>query len=1009
MRRNAGTKSKVNMIVYGDEHDSEPRSLEYPHRSPFQRGSQDTFLLTTPFSMGTIQYIRIWHDNAGGSWFLSRIMVIDLQTDERYYFICNRWLAVDEEDGQVERLVPLASKEELTEFGHLFVARTRRNLSDSHLWFSVLARPANSRFTRVQRLSCCLCLLLMSMMASGMYYERENDSANVQHVGQFVFTWEQVLIGIISSLIVFPINLIVVQIFRNVRPKPKVKPKKPPPQLPSLSFTKDNIENYNHLKESSDESTKGSNNSLDSSRERNNRTRLSINDVHTDVDRASFTDSPLLIDRRLSTAYEIAPTSRWRRAVLFFKKRNSLPYQAVYLAWFLVFAFSTGSAVVVVLYGMQFENVKSLQWLFSSVVSFVQDILITQPLKVLGLAVFFALVVKKPDQGEFQITEEALKLAEDEEFLQQSNQTGEKTNKAKLLPPDQAKLIAMRTARMKERKMYSVIREVVTYYFFVALLLTIAYTHRSPTAFYQTTNMVNMIGASFTKITNQREFWNWTQNDLLDSLFPGTWYNGAERKRDGYMADGYSQMVGGARMRLLRIKQESCQVPSEVYGITNECYGEYYITGDDKNDYTPGWNITKYATRISWDDMPWRYQNSTQLGGYPFWAKLTTYGGAGRDCGKESCIERAVHKSGLTCTRPLTISRPSISTVYSSSTKIDACNALSNIACVAGACKEGASSPPACLPRVRPFFLSPTTSKRLLRRLLATPTQLSSLKRPFRSYPKPLFQSEADCEAIVQCFILGQIKLIFTAHSATRFYTPDFRSCTIPRVPNLSPYKLRLNKHFSDVFPYALVVRCTYLPRSFSDFLCDLRRVMFIGTSPPFCHLVPRSIFTEMRDTNRILGPLFFFGFMFMMSFVLINMFLSIVVDSFLVVKHDNDKQSNEYEIVDFIIERFKLWSGIGKTRRPHSRRRVLWDTAACRVKAINAFRDREHSVTIAGLHKDMVSELENRLEKLVVRTDVLYDELFPEKRRSKITGKQGAVKVKLPLSKADLLQGRTG
>ena len=101
MRRNAGTKSKVSMIVYGDEHDSEPRSLEYPERSPFQRGSQDTFLLTTPFSMGTIQYIRIWHDNAGGSWFLSRIMVIDLQTDERYYFICNRWLAVDEEDGQV--------------------------------------------------------------------------------------------------------------------------------------------------------------------------------------------------------------------------------------------------------------------------------------------------------------------------------------------------------------------------------------------------------------------------------------------------------------------------------------------------------------------------------------------------------------------------------------------------------------------------------------------------------------------------------------------------------------------------------------------------------------------------------------------------------------------------------------------------------------------------------------------------------------------------------------------
>lgn len=38
--------------------------------------------------------------------------------------------------------------------------------------------------------------------------------------------------------------------------------------------------------------------------------------------------------------------------------------------------------MVIVLYGMDFKNVKSLQWLFSSCVSFVQDVFITQPLKV---------------------------------------------------------------------------------------------------------------------------------------------------------------------------------------------------------------------------------------------------------------------------------------------------------------------------------------------------------------------------------------------------------------------------------------------------------------------------------------------------------------------------------------------------------------------------------------------------------------------------------------------------
>lgn len=84
---------------------------------------------------------------------------------------------------------------------------------------------------------------------------------------------------------------------------------------------------------------------------------------------------------------------------------------------------------------------------------------------------------------------------------------------------------------------------------------------------------------------------------------------------------------------------ESCQVPTEVYGITNECYGEYFISKDDKNDYTEGWqNITTYDTEIWWDDMQWRYQNGTQLDGYPFWATLNTYSGGG--CVLYLCINK---------------------------------------------------------------------------------------------------------------------------------------------------------------------------------------------------------------------------------------------------------------------------------------------------------------------------------------------------------------------------------
>lgn len=39
--------------------------------------------------------------------------------------------------------------------------------------------------------------------------------------GHIEFTWQQVMIGVQSSIIMFPINLLIVSIFRNTRPREK--------------------------------------------------------------------------------------------------------------------------------------------------------------------------------------------------------------------------------------------------------------------------------------------------------------------------------------------------------------------------------------------------------------------------------------------------------------------------------------------------------------------------------------------------------------------------------------------------------------------------------------------------------------------------------------------------------------------------------------------------------------------------------------------------------------------
>lgn len=214
---------------------------------------------------------------------------------------------------------------------------------------------------------------------------------------------------------------------------------------------------------------------------------------------------------------------------------------------------------------------------------------------------------------------------------------------------------------------------------------------------------------------------------------------------------------------------------------------------------------------------------------------------------------------------------------------------------------------------------------------------------------------------------------------------------------------------FSIIWGIVFLAYTMFASLVFGPVLYNYRSIMASLTSL-LSLMLGRTAYFEMRDTNRVLGPLFFFGFMFMMSFVLINMFLSIVVDSFIVVKHDNDKQSNEYEIVDFIIERFKLWSGIGKTRRPQSRGKVLWETAASRVKAVNVLTKSHLTSDVAGLHEDSVSKLENRLEKLIDRTEELYGEIFPEKKYKNSGKTRGrAEKGEVPVSKGDILEGQTG
>ncbi|CAH1794853.1 unnamed protein product [Owenia fusiformis] len=223
MRSGAGTKSNISFVLSGDKTDSGIRELsDEKKEKKFLRGSINNFLMSVPGPLGPLSYLRIWHDNSGKGkftgWYLNRIIVKDLQTGECFFFLCKRWLAVEEDDGLIDRLVPVAGHNDVTNFFNLFGSTTRKSISDSHLWVSVLSRPNKSNFTRVQRSSCILSLIFTTMVANAMFYQTGGTTKETGvglQIGPIRITLKQIWISFVSSMVVLPVNIAIDQLFRR--------------------------------------------------------------------------------------------------------------------------------------------------------------------------------------------------------------------------------------------------------------------------------------------------------------------------------------------------------------------------------------------------------------------------------------------------------------------------------------------------------------------------------------------------------------------------------------------------------------------------------------------------------------------------------------------------------------------------------------------------------------------------------------------------------------------------
>jgi len=120
-------------------------------------------------------FLKIWHDNSGkrdnASWFLNHVIVHDIQTKEKFYFLCRNWLAVEHGDGKIERELFIAGEKQKTDLKFLLQKQAKTYLNDCHLWLSVFNKPTQSTFSRLDRVTCCFVFHYLTMVLNILYYK----------------------------------------------------------------------------------------------------------------------------------------------------------------------------------------------------------------------------------------------------------------------------------------------------------------------------------------------------------------------------------------------------------------------------------------------------------------------------------------------------------------------------------------------------------------------------------------------------------------------------------------------------------------------------------------------------------------------------------------------------------------------------------------------------------------------------------------------------------------------
>ncbi|CAK6962460.1 polycystic kidney disease 2-like 1 protein [Scomber scombrus] len=496
------------------------------------------------------------------------------------------------------------------------------------------------------------------------------------------------------------------------------------------------------------------------------------------------------------------------------------------------------------------------------------------------------------------------------------------------------------TSNNRELFVRTTLRELLVYMVFLVDICLLTYGMTSSSTYYYTKAMTDLFvntasenGVKFQSIGTMADFWSYAQGPLLNGLYWTKWYNNQSMDNGDQSFIYYENMLLGVpRMRQIKTKNNSCKVHKD---FQNEIIGCFDVYNDKKEDDLSFGLINGTA---------WTYHTEKEIKGSSHWGLLTTYSGAGyyqdlSQTKEDSSIILTELVDNLWLDRGTRVVFVDFSTY----------NANINMFCVIRLVVEfpatGGAIPSYQIRTVKliryitywDYFILGCEMVFCLFILYYVVEEILELRIHKFAYFKSIWNI-LDIVVIMLAIVaiifnifrtvkvdnlLGKLLQkpgIYADFEFLAFWQTQYNNMN---AVNLFFAWIKVFKYIS--FNKTMTQLSSTLGRCAKDILgfavmffivffayAQLGYLLF-GTEVDTFSTFVKCIFTQFRiilgdfdydaidRANRVLGPIYFVTYVFFVFFVLLNMFLAIINDTYSEVKEELSSQKDELQITDII------------------------------------------------------------------------------------------------------------